>query len=238
MNVPLAWILGQADLRLRLVGGRNGVTRETRLALVTELTNPNEWLSGGELILTTGIQLPETAEGRRAYLRRLNDSNVAGVGFGAGMTYDEIPVDLIAVADEIDLPLIEVPRQIPFAAIVERVSTRIAELQYGAVLRASRAQPRMTRAVLAEGAHAILAELGQSLESTVLLLDNGGGVIDSHPRVIDPDFAASVVKVMSLQAAAGSASLGNQTVTHQQIHVGRRLRGHLVVIGSPLGNID
>ncbi|MCE5288090.1 MAG: helix-turn-helix domain-containing protein, partial [Nocardiaceae bacterium] len=44
--------------------------------------------------------------------------------------------------------------------------------------------------------------------------------------------------VMSLQAAAGSASLGNQTVTHQQIHVGRRLRGHLVVIGSPLGNID
>ncbi|CAM3734193.1 PucR family transcriptional regulator [Smaragdicoccus niigatensis] len=238
MNVALTWVLAQPDLRLRLVGGRGGVARETRLALVTELMDPNEWLSGGELVLTTGIQLPDTAEGKRAYLRRLNDSHVAGVGFGAGVTYDEVPADLITVADELDLPLIEVPRQIPFAAVVERVSTRIAELQYGAVLRASRAQPRMTRAVLTEGAHAILAELGQSLESTVLLLDNGGAVIDSHPRVIDPEFASAVVGAMSLRAAAGSASLGNLTVTHQQIQVGRRVRGHLVVVGAPLGNID
>ena len=148
MSVPVSWVLAQPDLALRLRGGAAGVTRAVDLALTSELASPFRWLSGGELLLTTGIRLPSTTVDRVAYLRGLDDCKVAAVGFATGLTHDEVPRDLIEAADEIGIPLIEVPLKTPFAAVVKRVSARLAELQYDAVIRASRAQPKMTRTAI------------------------------------------------------------------------------------------
>ncbi|CQD20414.1 putative regulatory protein [Mycolicibacterium conceptionense] len=156
----MRWVVEQSDLHLRLLAGSAGVGREVSLVLTTELANPAEWLSGGEMVLTTGISLPASGRGRRRYLQLLAESGVAAVGFGTGLTFDAVPDEVMAAAEALGLPLIEVPLRTPFAALVQRVGSRIAELEYDAVLRASRAQPRITRAVV---------------------LDPSGTVIASHP---------------------------------------------------------
>lgn len=108
---------------------------------------------------------------------------MAAVGFGTGLSYPEVPADLVAVADEIGLPLIEVPLPTPFAAVVKRVMSRLAEQEYEAVLRASRAQPRMTRAVISGGTAATVRELAIATSATVLLLDVAGRVLESSPQL-------------------------------------------------------
>ncbi|MVU83327.1 PucR family transcriptional regulator [Nocardia sp. ET3-3] len=242
MPVPLGWVLTQPDLALRLRGGSAGLRRDIDLVVTTELEPPFRWLSGGELVLTTGMRLPPDPAGRTEYVRELDRCGVAGIGFGIGLTHDEIPLELITAADEIGIPLFEVPLATAFAAIVERVSARIAELQYDAVLRASRAQPRMTRALIRSGSAAIVRELANSLDATVLVIDPNGTVIDSHPGEPAPELVARVRAAVLETAAAGAGvwtDSSGASITHQRIGLDRRRHGHLVVVGdTPLGPVD
>ncbi|MTE16236.1 PucR family transcriptional regulator [Nocardia aurantiaca] len=240
MSVSIGWVLAQPDLALRLRGGSAGVRREIDLVVTTELQSPFRWLSGGELVLTTGMRLPADGPGRTEYVRGLDRCGVAGIGLGTGLTHDEVPPELIAAADEIGIPLFEVPLPTAFAAIVKQVSARIAELRYDAVLRAGRAQPRMTRALIRSGSGAIVRELASSLGATVMVLDPAGTVIDCHPTQPGPELLAEVRTLLS----HGPAGAGVRTdcfgaITHQRIGVGRRYHGDLVVIGdAPLGHVD
>lgn len=243
MSVPVSWVLAQPDLALRLRGGAAGVTRAVDLALTSELASPFRWLSGGELLLTTGIRLPSTTADRVAYLRGLDDCKVAAVGFATGLTHDEVPRDLIEAADEIGIPLVEVPLKTPFAAVVKRVSARLAELQYDAVIRASRAQPKMTRTAISGGAPAIIQQLARTLKSNVLILDATGEAAECHPRSLDARLLTAVRSAVASGASAGSTSVAIDArtgwITHQRIGVGRESHGDLVVVSkAPLGHVD
>ncbi|MCV7250952.1 PucR family transcriptional regulator [Mycobacterium hackensackense] len=239
----MAWVLTQTGLALRLRGGATGVGRPIDVVLTTELADPSRWLSGNELVLTTGIRLPDTAPQRAAYLRELDDRGVAGLGFATGLTHPAVPEDLIAVADEIGLPLIEVPLETPFAAIVKAVTARIAELQYDDVVRVSRAQPHLTRAVITGGAHAVARELGRALAATVVIVDTVGDVVACHPAPADVTVLDEIRRAVLPGADAGATTVvlngAPTTVAHQRIRVGSRSYGELVVIGAqPLSHID
>ncbi|MGB6181177.1 MAG: PucR family transcriptional regulator ligand-binding domain-containing protein, partial [Rhodococcus sp. (in: high G+C Gram-positive bacteria)] len=149
MTVSVRWVLAQKALALELRAGASGLDREVSFVHTTELSEPFRWLSGGELLLTTGLRLPVATAERVAYLEGLHDAGVAAVGFGTGLSFEEVPSDLVEAADRLGLPILEVPLPTPFAAVVTLIMNRLAEQQYDAVVRASRAQPRMTRAVVA-----------------------------------------------------------------------------------------
>lgn len=233
VTVPVRWVLDQADLRIRLRGGAGGTAREINLVLTTELADPAKWLSGGELVLTTGIGLPAGSDDRRRYLQRLHESGVAGVGFGVGLTFDEVPQELVSAAEELGLPLLEIPLRTPFAAVVQRVSSRIAALQYNAVLRASRAQPRITRAVVSGGPQEVAAELGRALRASVVVLDPSGTVIASHPRNLNVTTVNLVRDAVEPGAASAVAVLAEGvTVAQQSIRVGGRSHGVLGVVSE------
>jgi len=243
VSVPVNWVLAQTDLGLQLRGGKSGTNREITLALATELPEPFRWLSGGELVLTTGIRLPTDTAERVAYLRGLAECNVAALGFGTGLTHPQIPADLVSGADDIGLPLFEVPLRTPFAAVVKRVTARLAELEYDAVLRASRAQPRMTRAVVYGGARAIVRELARSLTSKVLVLNPAGKVVECHPEALDAPLLEAVREAVADGASALSSSVSmdrsGAALTFQRISVGSAVHGDLVVISkAPLSPID
>ncbi|MUL65467.1 PucR family transcriptional regulator [Mycobacterium sp. CBMA 234] len=233
MTVPVRWVLDQADLRTRLLGGADGVSREISLVLTTELADPAEWLSGGELVLTTGIGLPTSAPDRRRYLKLLNESGVAGVGFGIGLTFPKVPDEVVAAAEELGLPLLEIPLRTPFAAVVQRVSSHLAALQYDAVLRASRAQPRITRAVVSGGPQEVAAELGRALRASVVVLDPAGTVIASHPRNLNVTTVNLVRDAIEPGAASSATVLAEGvTVAQQSIRVGTRSHGVLGVVSE------
>ena len=83
------------DLDVRLVAGEGGVDLPVRWVHITELTDPTPWLSGGELLLTTGLQL-DTPERQREFVTRLTDHHLAGLGFGIGFEHETVPEPLIA----------------------------------------------------------------------------------------------------------------------------------------------
>ena len=76
-----------ADVDVTLLAGDGHLDVPVRWVHISELADPTPWLSGGELLLTTGMTLKEAAD-QRAYVDRLAKAGAAGLGFGVGFTYE------------------------------------------------------------------------------------------------------------------------------------------------------
>lgn len=168
------------DLDVRLVAGEQGLELPVRWVHMSELLDPTPWLSGGEVLLTTGLQLdkPDT---QREFITRLIDRQLAGIGFGIGFGFDEVPPALATVAAERDFPVFEVPYELPFIAVTEAAFTQLVNEQYAVLRRALAAQERLERIVLSErGLDALAGTLATLLAGSVLVLDARGELLVQH----------------------------------------------------------
>jgi purine catabolism regulator len=118
-----------AELGLELASGHDSAKTHVRWVHSTELPDPTPWLRGGELLLTTGIQLdgPKT---QRELIERLADHEIAGLGFGTGFRHKRLPAALVKEARKRSFPLFEVPYELPFIAITERAFAQLLNERY------------------------------------------------------------------------------------------------------------
>ncbi|MDO8214133.1 PucR family transcriptional regulator [Conexibacter sp. CPCC 206217] len=165
------------DIDIRLLAGEEALDAPVRWVHITELEDPTPWLSGGELLLTTGLQL-DTPERQRGFVRRLADHGVAGLGFGTGFAHTHVPEALAETARERGLPLFEVPYDVPFIAITESAFSRLVNEQYAILRRAIAAHERLERIVLSErGIDAVVGALATLIGGAVLVFDARGGLL-------------------------------------------------------------
>jgi PucR family transcriptional regulator, purine catabolism regulatory protein len=169
------------DLDVRLAAGEAGLDGAVRWVHISELADPTPWLSGGELLLTTGMQLGEPAV-QRAFVTRLADHQLTGVGFGTGLGHDVLPPALVAAAEERGLPLFEVPYEVPFIAITEKAFSHLVNEHYAVLQRALSAHERLERIVLSErGLEGVAAALSSLISGPVVVFDARGDVLALRP---------------------------------------------------------
>ena len=118
-----------AELGLELACGHESAHTHVRWVHSTELVDPTPWLRGGELLLTTGVQL-QRASIQRELIERLADHEIAGLGFGTGFTHKRLPPALVNAARKRSFPLFEVPYELPFIAITERAFAQLVNERY------------------------------------------------------------------------------------------------------------
>lgn len=223
------WLMAQRRLALVLRGGAAGLDRALDCAVSSELVNAHEWLSGGEVLLTTGLRLPSEPDARRVYLTDLAGVDVAAVGFGV----NAVPDDMIATADDLGLPLFEVPLEIPFSAIARTVLDQIAAQRSSRLVAATRAQPRMTRAAAAGGSAAVVSELADAVGQAVVLLDPALEVVAAAPRTMSvTDLDRIRELVIRDPASAGAVWMTSEaTMTVTRVGAAGATFGHLGVVG-------
>ncbi len=127
MELTVASLIG--ELGLKLVSGEGSAETPVRWVHSTELADPTPWLKGGEVILTTGLQL-DSARVQREFVERLADHEIAALGFGTGFTHKRVPAALATAANKRDFPLFEVPYELPFIAVNERVFIHLLDERY------------------------------------------------------------------------------------------------------------
>src|ERR1700716_1998117 len=94
-------------LDLRVLAGEAGLDLPVRWVHISELPDPTPWLSGGELLLTTGMQL-EGAGQQRQFVALLAEHQLVGLGVGTGFKHEKVPRALLEEAAERDFPVFEV----------------------------------------------------------------------------------------------------------------------------------
>jgi len=116
--------------------GGGSLDRSVRWTHVAEVADVARLLHGGELLLTTGVLLPEDDAGLTAWVRGLAEAGVTGVLVEVGRRFDRIPDVMVAAASGSELVLVELTREVRFAVVTEQVHARIVDAQL-AELRAS-----------------------------------------------------------------------------------------------------
>jgi purine catabolism regulator len=162
------------DLGLSLACGAEAADAAVRWIHITELPDPTPWLSGGELLLTTGIQL-DSAKTQRAFVKRLARHDATGLGFGTGFDHERLPDPLVAEAEKLGFPVFEVPYRMPFIAITEKAFTRLVNEGYEVLRRGAEIHRELERLVLEErGLDAVVESLATAVGGSAIVFDGRG----------------------------------------------------------------
>jgi len=189
---------------LELLAGRRRAGLPIRWVHISELEDPTPWLSGGELLLTTGIGLSTPARQRR-FVALLADHGLAGLGFGTGFAHKRVPKALRDAAAEAGLPLFEVPYEMPFIAITERAFTRLVNEHYDVLRRDAAVHERLERLVIeGRSLDVVVAEIASAAGGSAVVHGATGAEVARHPRRVA--LGADALRELGLEVAAHAAS--------------------------------
>ncbi|WP_154606103.1 PucR family transcriptional regulator [Arthrobacter sp. AQ5-05] len=187
MALSLADLMGVPALNLKNMGSsRTPLTVPIDWVAVTELENPQAFLSGGELVLTTGAR-QSTADAQRSFVRQIRRAGAVGIGFGIGFEHDAVPPALIAEANRWAVPIVEVPYSTPFIAIGKLVADARSADHYAKLERLLREHQVLARALLAGGGlPALLRKLASMVGSELTITQYGGEVFSTSSGAHSP----------------------------------------------------
>lgn len=106
----------------KVIAGSSGLSRPIRWVHIMEsnesLRRENKsYISGGELILSTGIGFGKNATKRLSYLNELIQRQAAGLCIELGPYIPQIPMDMIEIANHYEFPLIVFEQPVRFVDI-------------------------------------------------------------------------------------------------------------------------
>lgn len=204
--VPL-WpseLLADPSLGLELVAGRAGLDRRgpVRWAHISDTPDPTPWLEGGEVLLTTGLGVKDSPDLQARLIAGLAERGVVAVGFGTGVSLDEVPAAMVAACDDHGLPLFTVPYEVPFLAVTRRVSHHTFEEHFATLRSAVTLHRQVLAAVVSDhGIEAVLGTVGRAMPGTALVaFDFAGAELGRHDpgarlRDLDPEAVWRVAAV-------------------------------------------
>ncbi|MGO3893763.1 PucR family transcriptional regulator [Brevibacterium aurantiacum] len=135
----------------------------------SELPAVDEWLAGGEVLLTIGVGQDLSSEGVGDYVGRLKRAGVhaLGIGLGSALPWQELPPVLIEQARAQELALFGVPEPVPFVAVVDAFTRMREEETTRELTRASSAGRRFATDLAHQGPAALVDDLARTLAAAV-----------------------------------------------------------------------
>src|SRR5271169_4293393 len=174
--------------RPQVVAGAGRLDTPVRWVHAIELTDVARLLRGGELVLSTGIALPDDERLLAAYVTELADIGVAGLAVELGRRYaGSLPVALVAAAKQAGLPLIAFEREVAFIEITEAVHARIIDAQLDELRVSERLHEMFTElSVAGASAEEIVRQAAALAGRPVILADLSHRVLACEPAGADP----------------------------------------------------
>jgi purine catabolism regulator len=236
--VTVGWLARLPDLGLTVVAGAEHAERTILWAHAIELADPTPYLSGGELVMTTGLKLGGTKRAQFDYVSRLVTAGAAALAFDTGTNFRQVPEGIIAAGDELGLPVLRVPATTPFIAITRAVIDAINADQLKSVRRTVELQERLARETLRGGIPALVTALSRALGATAVALSTDGRLLAAGGQDQDR-VAALAADLIAAGARRRVAADGDGYCTVQTLRAASVARGHLVVRSEqPLSSPD
>ncbi|WP_370085628.1 PucR family transcriptional regulator [Streptacidiphilus sp. MAP12-16] len=198
-----------------VVAGAAHLDRRVRWLHVAEAADVGVMLTGGEIVLTTGLLLAGDEQAQTAYIESMQRADVAAVLLGLGRAFRTTPPAMRRAAERCGVPLIVLHRPAPFAQLTEEVHARLVHGRFAALNLSDRIRSSLTTlnlsgaplqqlldeiasfsgcpAVLVNLAHRVLATAGDKNSLSELLRDwdrvsrQVAELVRNDPVTVGPD---------------------------------------------------
>ncbi|WP_217592387.1 PucR family transcriptional regulator [Cohnella sp. GbtcB17] len=111
----------------KLTAGQDGVNRIVKSVNVMDAPDITDWVREGDILFTTAYLMKDAPSDGVQLLRKLAQKGAAGIGIKLGRFWAQVPDDMLAEADRLGFPLIELP--FPFTFSDQMKGLFNAELQ-------------------------------------------------------------------------------------------------------------
>ncbi|HEV2782198.1 MAG TPA: PucR family transcriptional regulator [Actinophytocola sp.] len=174
--------------RPKVVAGSTGLDRRVRWVHVAEVADIAHLLRGGELVLTTGIALPDDPDALRRYIDELAETGVAGLVVELVRHWSEaLPAALVAAAERQGMPLVTLSRETRFVAVTEAVVGLIVDAQVAELRAAEQVHETFTALTVAGAEPAeVLREVARASGLPVVLETLSHDVLAYDTAGMDP----------------------------------------------------
>jgi PucR family transcriptional regulator, purine catabolism regulatory protein len=201
---------------------------------ISELVDPTSYVSGGELLLTTGLILPTSRIGWEGYISRLKSIGIAALGIGMGPRYSEPPEALVEACKAGGLTLLIVPAPTPFLTISKTYWTARARSSEQHLQDAVAAHRALIDAAASPDPPAeVLRRLARAVDGWAATLTSTGKLDQIHPAGLVEEAEALQSEVERLEVAgvhsAASFVARGRYVAIFPLSVENRVVGYLAV---------
>ena len=175
----LNWFLTDSGLKnIKLLSAPQ--QKESPITSVNVLDNPDviKWFKRDELILTTGFVFKEHPELIETSIQELKRAGCCALGIKVPRFFRQIPASLLALAEQYELPILELPYFYSFSEIMQRVFHQIDTEALACQHHRQEILDQLLHAVLS---HASLSDL---LALTARQLDTIAVFLDRNQRVL------------------------------------------------------
>ena len=132
-----------------VVAGAGRLDRPVRWVHVAEAADVGVMLSGGEMVLTTGVLLAGDEDKQAEYVRSMHRAEASAVVLGLGRAFPSPPEAMRRAAERCGMPLVVLHRPFPFAQLTEEVQSRLVRSKFAAVSLSEAVRTELTALITA-----------------------------------------------------------------------------------------
>jgi purine catabolism regulator len=156
-----------------VLAGAGLLERTVRWVHAIEVADAARLLHSGELVLTTGIALPDDPSLQARYIAELAAVGVAGLAVELGRRYaGRLPPALVSAAAQHGLPLIAFTREVLFVEVTEAVHAQIIDSQRDELRAAARLHEVFTDLSVAGASPAEIVRAAAQLAGRPVILED------------------------------------------------------------------
>jgi purine catabolism regulator len=183
---------------LTVHAGHPNLDRSVRWVHPTEIPDIAQFLRGGEMLLTAGLGIGDTAERQRQYIHQIDDAHAAVLIVElSGRAFGTMPPALVEAARERNFPLVSLDDELPFVEVSAQVHESIIDQRVHDLSAYTRLNATFMELLLAGRDHLHFTD---ALASEV-----------DHPVVLE-DASRQVV------AYSGSSPTGEEALAQWDLH--------------------
>jgi len=176
-GISLEKLLTLETLRgAKILGGASGTYKRITKVNVMEVPDIVEWVSEGEFLLTTAYSIKDNIHILMELIPKLNTKGVAGLGIKVGRYVNELPMDVIELADKLGFPIIEVPFSISHTDVISGILSEVINDQMNMLVKIDGFSREVMNIMMKGGS---LKEIAQKL------YDNIGNSLAIYENMID-----------------------------------------------------
>jgi purine catabolism regulator len=158
--------------RPEVLAGATSLDRTLRWVHVSEVADIGRFLTGGELVLTTGVAMAPSSTAAREFVDQVVRAGAAGLLLELGRTCPQVPQQALDRARAAGLPLVVLHRPVRFVEVTEAVHRVLTDEQVAAVERARAAHEVFTDLSLGGADPGLIVAAAADLSGASVVLED------------------------------------------------------------------
>ncbi|WP_124713754.1 MULTISPECIES: PucR family transcriptional regulator [Mycolicibacterium] len=206
MSITVRELLDMPHLQLRLHSGKAGLDRQVTWTHTSDLPEPWQWVSAGELLMTNGMSFPAAAADQENLLEELHRVGASGLAIGEDMFCPRLTQRFTRASERLELPVVWIRYPMPFVAISRAVAEATLLEQSQRLMRTARIYDALRHSTAGDAARSRIADaLTKELKCAVYVCDRVTGEAYHPDGPHPPDDVKETVRTASHGTLAAGA---------------------------------